>query len=84
MDVTQFEMAMRMASKWQFRLNWLYEDKVMTQPQAGPRENIICVAASTQISGSVNISHFGVMYAWIPIHAPGNENPRMASITKTM
>ena len=59
-EVKQFEIAMRMASNWQFRLNWLYEDSVITHPHAGPSENMICVAASTQISDVIKLSHLGV------------------------
>ena len=56
----------------------------MTHPQAGPREKMICVAASTQIFKVNNWSHFGVTYALIPSIAPGKENPLMAKIIKTM
>ena len=56
----------------------------MTHPHAGPREKIICVAASTQIFKVKSCSHFGVMYALIPSIAPGKVNPLTAKMIKTM
>ena len=39
-EVMQLATATRMASRWQFRRKWLYEESVITHPHAGPSEKI--------------------------------------------
>ena len=68
------------ASLWQSLLNSLYDERVITHPQAGPREKIICLAASFQISNVRRFSHLGVVKAFRPSNAPGRLKLRKAKM----
>ena len=81
-DVMPLAMAMLTASRWQSLWNSLYEDKVITHPQAGPRENMICFAASFHISNVRRRFHLGVTYSKIPITAPGSVKLLIAKIIR--